>query len=81
MSDPIARILAVNSMCAACFSERATRRYCTGRCVPGDGPGVYERADVCDGKGPTPHMHRICRRCGYEWLERCIAVGVEAETT
>lgn len=27
---------------------------------------------------PRNHLHRKCKKCGFEWLEQCMALGVEA---
>ena len=62
-----------NAPCAACFNIEAEMRYCTKRHLE-IGPGVYETVEAC-GDVPEPHLHRTCKRCGYEWLEQTLGVS------
>jgi hypothetical protein len=69
MDDPR---LPFNSICASCCSLEATRRYCVARCLMVE-PGTYEKSDRL-GETSWPHLHRVCKVCGYEWLERCLGI-------
>lgn len=58
------------SPCMACFHLEATFKYCQLDCaLNGDGGfEVQHRLTNDDSLGP--HLHRVCKRCGYEWLEQ-----------
>lgn len=45
--------------CAKCGQTAARVRYCPGSC-----PAAL---DQC---GASEHMHRECKRCGFEWYEK-----------
>ena len=48
------------SRCPACGHDKVGAKYCTGL-----------RAD-CELGAARGHIHRICRRCGYGWIEGCL---------
>ena len=46
--------------------EHVGMRYCEADCQPnGEGGFVFVHQL---GRTPTPHIHRTCKQCGYEWL-------------
>lgn len=72
MSDP--ELLPFRSLCAACLGEEAAVTFCVFRCVRNPN-GVFESVDrIGDDDPAPPHLHRTCKRCGYEWLERCVGL-------
>ena len=66
-------LLPFHSICAACCSTDASYKFCDDECVP-IGLGRFEKSQRI-GQSSTPHLHRTCSRCGYEWLERCLGLG------
>jgi hypothetical protein len=66
-------LLPFHSICAACCSRDASFRFCTDRCEPA-GIGKYEAANAI-GHVEQPHLHRICKSCGYEWVEQCLGIA------
>lgn len=48
------------SRCLACGHDKVGAKYCTGL-----------RAD-CELGAARGHIHRICRRCSYGWIEGCL---------
>ena len=74
----LAELFPFNSPCRACLGIDSTFMYCVKRCVDGEGIGIIEQAERI-GDTPHPHLHRQCRRCTFEWLERCVAIAVAEE--
>lgn len=48
-------------------------RYCASGCISIVGRDQYGDMTT-HGQSPTPHMHRTCKRCGFEWLTETIGV-------
>jgi hypothetical protein len=46
--------------------EHVGMRYCEDTCVP-NGRNGFDNVRS-QGDQPTPHIHRTCKQCGYEWL-------------
>lgn len=63
----------LNSPCAACLSLEASFRFCAEDCDEVS-PGKFETAARIGEDVGHPHLHRVCSRCGYEWLERCLGL-------
>lgn len=53
--------------CEMCGYPHAKHRFCSGDCIP-DGTGHYVNVSTVSLKPTTPHLHRNCERCDYEWL-------------
>jgi hypothetical protein len=51
-----------------CGFVGAKYRYCAQDCKD-DGTGVLDAGAAAMSRTPTPHLHRTCQRCEYEWLE------------
>lgn len=54
--------------CPKCGYDDIMTRYCRG-----DG-SEHRMISPCDGPGPAigEHLDRVCKRCGYTWLEATI---------
>lgn len=52
------------SKCPKCSGEEVKTHYCKG---------VYFSWECRSGKGGE-HLHRVCNRCHYEWLQAVIPV-------
>jgi len=53
-------IFSKNSSCPKCGNTTASARWCGGAADKNHIPGCMVEGE---------HIHRICARCGYEWLE------------
>ncbi len=53
-----------SATCSKCGSSNVSARYCEHDWCS-DFDHKYGRCQAADG----PHIHRYCRRCGYDWLE------------
>lgn len=54
--------------CEACgnWEDRAKYTYCQIVCMP---VSNGERIDLsCHADKADPHLHRTCKRCGFQWL-------------
>ena len=49
--------------CSKCGCPNASAKYCMGT-------GSSKRVATCEIEGE--HLHRICARCGYEWIENTL---------
>lgn len=59
------------TVCRMCRCLAATYEFCVRDCLA-DADGSFERVPPAMGAEPdrfTPHLHRKCERCGFEWLE------------
>jgi len=56
------------TICPMCGFVGAKYRYCVHDCKD-DGTGALDAGASAMSRPPTPHLHRICQRCEYEWLE------------
>lgn len=65
-------LLPFNAPCAACCCLEAAFRFCVFQCIP-DGHGGFENASAI-GQQEFPHLHKTCKRCEYEWLEKCLGL-------
>lgn len=61
----MARILAFDASraCSKCGCPNASTKYCMGT-------GSSNRVTTCEIEGE--HLHRVCAKCGYEWLENTL---------
>lgn len=52
--------------CSKCGNKEVSTRYC--QC---GGQWNYDLSyPICRGEGTPPeHLHRVCKRCCFEWLE------------
>lgn len=66
-------LLPFNSVCAACCSRDGTFRFCMQPCKSNE-EGGFEMAVRIGDPPATPHLHRVCQTCGYEWLERTLGL-------
>jgi hypothetical protein len=66
-------LLPFASFCRACGSDQASYRYCVTECLS-NGSGGYEPIQRLGDSRTLPHLHRVCARCGYAWLERCLGL-------
>lgn len=62
---------------ASTHGRRAMYRYCRGYCTVVNNSGAYTDVMTLGGT-QTPHFHRTCQRCGFEWLTE---LGRENEET
>lgn len=46
--------------CSKCGNTNLGTKFCNGR------------VSTCELGTPRDHLHRICRRCGYVWIEGCL---------
>jgi hypothetical protein len=52
-------------------TDAIAARYCLSRCEPDEAGGFMPVSEL--GQAPIPHLHRTCKRCAYQWLERTFA--------
>lgn len=69
-------LLPFGSVCAACCNSESSVRFCALTCEDGAIPFTYEPHDRL-GMAAWPHLHRVCARCGYTWLERCLGIAAD----
>ena len=55
--------------CRKCGFPAAKYRYCTSDCKD-DGTGEIDSGSPRLNRPATPHQHRTCERCGFEWMEQ-----------
>lgn len=58
------------SKCLKCGYNVVATHYC--RCMVTGGTDGKPRCITGIGENDLEHLHRICERCEYEWLEGCI---------
>lgn len=76
---------APSPICPACgYETSASFKWCPGNQQVLDSDGcVRAMIQMCRGTGAyfdksllvTPHLHRQCQQCSYEWLEPCLDPG------
>ncbi len=66
------------TVCGMCGFPSATYRYCVADCKD-DGTGDIDSGAPAMSRTATPHQHRVCERCKYEWLEETMAVTFTKE--
>ena len=57
--------------CPKCGLENASTKYCAGA-------SSVKRVPGCEVEGE--HLHRLCARCGYEWIEYALDKVISYET-
>ena len=60
------------TFCRMCAFPAAKYRYCAEDCKD-DGSGAIDSGAPAMSRPATPHLHRTCERCGFEWLEKVLA--------
>jgi len=48
-----------NNSCCKCGGNDVSVKFCYGR-------------ENCNFGAPRDHLHRMCRKCGYKWVEGCL---------
>lgn len=76
MSDPTATLPAFQetAVCPKCGGTEITVRYCRG-----GSDSLWRWPCNSIFYAGHEHLDRQCKRCGYRWLERCIAALGGAE--
>lgn len=54
------------TVCPMCAFPAAKYRFCSDDCKDEGEPAAMNRPAT----NLTPHLHRTCERCGFEWLEQ-----------
>ena len=75
--------------CPKCTVSPANAKYCEKDCSRGEASeqdarspgGQFTSDDATLGSSLPAHLHRICRGCGYEWLEQVADAAPEGGET
>lgn len=62
------------TICPKCCTPAVGAHFCAMDCSRGAGPkgSLYvSEAPALGSAQPPEHQHRVCKGCGYEWLEGC----------
>lgn len=65
-------------ICQKCTTSPVAAKYCERDCSQGESSdkdtrsaGGHFTSEIAPlGSSPLAHLHRVCRGCGYEWLEQ-----------
>jgi hypothetical protein len=77
--DAVMQLEPFNSVCASCCSRGASFAYCVLHCQPNEIGGFEPARRIGDDSSPKHHIHRKCKTCGFEWLERCLGLAPPAD--
>lgn len=68
------KTFSAGNCCPKCCTLAPGAKYCQMVCLAGPdehGKGQYLSELPACGAPPLTHLHRVCRACGFEWLEAC----------